>query len=141
MGTGRQSDVQTPRSVDTEVRPTKRAARSAAERLRIVEEYDSYPAGSPERGALLRREGVYSSALSKWRKLRRDGALSALTSQRPGPKPLPRDPAQDELARLRAENARLQARLEQAELIIDVQKKVATLLGVSTPLMPPDEPA
>jgi transposase-like protein len=141
MSTSRQSDVQTPRSVDTEVRPTKRAARSAAERLRIVEEYDSYPAGSPERGALLRREGVYSSAISKWRKLRRDGALSALTSQRPGPKVAPRDPAHDELARLRAENTRLQARLEQAELIIDVQKKVATLLGVSTPPMLPDEPA
>lgn len=141
MSTSRQSDVQTPRSVNTEVRPTKRAARSAAERLRIVEEYDSYPAGSPERGALLRREGVYSSAISKWRKLRRTGALSALASQRPGPKVTPHDPAHDELARLRAENARLQARLEQVELIIDVQKKVATLLGVSTPRTPPDEPA
>jgi transposase len=141
MSTADQSDVATPRSVDTEVRPTKRPARSAAERLRIVEEYDSYPAGSPERGALLRREGVYSSAISKWRKLRRDGALSALVSQRPGPKLAPRDPAHDELARLRAENARLQARLEQAELIIDVQKKVAALLGVSAPLTLPDERA
>ena len=123
MPTVQQNESPTARPPDTEVRPTKRAARSAAERLRIVEEYDSYPAGSPERGALLRREGVYSSAISKWRKLRRQGALSALTTQQPGPKPTPRDLAQDELARLRAENARLQARLAQAEMIIDVQKK------------------
>lgn len=118
---------------DTEVRPTKRPARSAAERLRIVEEYDSYPPGSPERGALLRREGIYTSAISKWRKLRRDGALHALASQRPGPKSPPPDPVQHELAQLRAENARLQARLTQAEAIIDVQKKLAALLGPSLP--------
>lgn len=60
MPTTPQTEAPNTRSVDTEVRHTKRPARSAAERLRIVEEYDSYPAGSPERGALLRREGVYS---------------------------------------------------------------------------------
>lgn len=127
------------RLVDTEVRPAKRLARSAQERLRIVEEYESYPAGSPERGALLRREGIYSSAITKWRKLRRGSSLSALEPQRPGPKPAPHDPVQEELARLRAENARLQARLEQAEMIIDVQKKVAALLGANTPPMQKDE--
>ena len=135
MSTAYQPESQTPRPVDTEVRPTKRPARSAQERLRIVEEYESYPAGSPERGALLRREGIYSSAITKWRKLRRDSSLSALAPQRPGPKPAPRDPVQEELAQLRAENARLQARLSQAEMIIDVQKKVAALLGASTSTM------
>jgi transposase len=130
----------TDRPADTEVRPAKRPARSAAERLRLLEEYESYPAGSPERGALLRREGVYTSAIAKWRKLRRRGALTALETQRPGPKAAPPDPAQAELARLRAENARLQARLAQAELIIDVQKKLATLLGGTPPSAPPDEP-
>lgn len=115
MSAARQREEQTPRQSDTEVRPSKRLARSAQERLRIVEEYESYPASSPERGALLRREGIYSSAITKWRKLRRDSSLSALESQRPGPKPAPRDPVQEELAQLRAENARLQARLEQAE--------------------------
>lgn len=130
----------TDHPADTEVRPAKRPARSAAERLRILEEYESYPSGSPERGALLRREGVYTSAIAKWRKLRRRGALTALATQRPGPKAAPPDPAQAEIARLRAENARLQARLAQAEVIIDVQKKLATLLGVTPPSAPPDEP-
>lgn len=141
MTTAHQTDRPTTSQVDTEVRPSKRPARSAQERLRIVEEYDSYPAGSPERGALLRREGVYSSAISKWRKLRRQGALEALATQPPGPKPAPRDPVQDELAQLRAENARLQARLAQVELVLDMQKKVAALLGASTPLSLTDERA
>jgi len=139
MSTAHQPEGQTPRPVDTEVRLAKRAARSAQERLRIVEEYESYPAGSPERGALLRREGIYSSAITKWHKLRRDSSLSALEPQRPGPKPVPRDPVQEELARLRAENALLTARLEQAEMIIDVQKKVAALLGANTPPTQKDE--
>jgi hypothetical protein len=127
-------------SRDSEVRPAKRPTRSAAEHLRIVEEYDSYPAGSPERGALLRREGVYTSAISKWRKLRRSGALEALETQRPGPKTAVLDPLHGELAQLRAENARLQARLQQAEAIIDVQKKVAGLLGATLPLALTHEP-
>ncbi|NJO84442.1 MAG: hypothetical protein HC828_17825 [Blastochloris sp.] len=133
---------QTPndRPIDTEVRPAKRAPRSAAERLRMLEEYESYPPGSPERGALLRREGVYTSAIAKWRKLRRNGSLTALTTQRPGPKPAPRDAVQDELAQLRAENARVQARLTQAETIIDVQTNIAALLGANTPTTLPDEP-
>ena len=82
-----------------------------------------------------RREGISPSAITKCRKLRRDRSLSALAPQRPGPKPAPRDPVQEELAQLRAENARLQARLSQAEMIIDVQKKVAALLGASTSTM------
>jgi transposase len=127
-------------SADREIRPsTRRPARSAAERLRIVEEYDSYPKGSPERGALLRREGIYTSAITKWRKLRQRGALTALATQRPGPKPVSPDPLQAELSRLRAENARLQARLAQAETIIDVQKKVAALLGAPLPQAPSGE--
>jgi len=125
----------------TEIAPsTKRRARSAVERLRIVEEYDSYPPGAPERGAILRREGIYTSQIAKWRKLRTKGALAALTAQPPGPKPTPRDPQEEQLARLRRENARLQARLTQAETIIDVQKKVAALLGSTLATMTPDEP-
>jgi transposase len=120
----------------TEVHPSdRRSIRSATERLRLVEEYDSYPAGSPERGALLRREGIYTSQISKWRKLRTKGALAALTPKLSGPKP---DPLQAEIDALRKENARLQARLAQAETIIDVQKKVAALLG-SDPIAPHSE--
>ena len=127
-------------SADREIRPrTRRPARSAAERLRIVEEYDSYPKGSPERGALLRREGIYTSAIAKWRKLRQRGALKALAGRRPGPKPVQPDPVQAELSLLRAENTRLQARLAQAETIIDVQKKVAQLLGAPLRAAPSGE--
>ena len=125
---------------DPEIQPApKRPARSAAERLRIVEEYDSYPSGAPERGAILRREGIYTSQIAKWRKLRTKGALAALTTQPPGPKPALRDPLREEVERLRTENARLQARLVQAETIIDVQKKVAALLGTSPSASPLDE--
>lgn len=120
----------------TEVQPSaQRPVRSAAERLRLLEEYDSYPTGSPERGALLRREGIFTSQISKWRKLRSKGALAALTPKLSGPKP---DPLLAEIDALRKENARLQARLAQAETVIDIQKKVAALLG-SEPLSPQSE--
>ena len=108
--------------------PVERRLRSAAEKLRILREYDAYPVGSPERGALLRREGIYTSQISKWRKRHGRGGLHA---QPRGPKP--RDPLQAEVERLRHENARLQARLTQAETIIDVQKKVSQLLGTTLP--------
>jgi transposase-like protein len=120
--------------------PADRPSRSAAEKLRILQEYETYAPGSAERGALLRREGVYTSQISKWRKQRERGALQALAPQPPGPKPLPQDPLMVELTHLRQETARLQARLAQAELIIDVQKKVAQLLGAVLPPAPPDEP-
>ena len=117
----------------------KRAARSPTEKLRILAEYEAYPAGAPQRGALLRREGIYTSHISKWRKQRDLGALHGVSPQRRGPKPAPRDPVAEENARLRQENARLQARLERAEAIIEVQKKLSALLG--TPLPPlRDEP-
>jgi transposase-like protein len=104
----------------------------------LVEEYDSYPSGAPQRGAILRREGIYTSQIAKWRKLRTKGALVALTSQPPGPKPAPRNPLLEEVKQLRLENARLQARLAQAETVIEVQKKVAALLGANLPSTTPD---
>jgi transposase-like protein len=119
--------------------PSERRARSAAEKLRILQEYDSYPLGAPERGALLRREGIYTSHISKWRKRQGRGDLPALQPQPRGPKPAPRDQLQTEVKRLRTENARLQARLAQAETIIDVQKKVAQLLGATLPPTATDE--
>lgn len=113
--------------------PGERQTRSAAEKLRILQEYEAYPAGSPERGALLRREGIYTSHISKWRKQRDRAVVAGLSPQRRGPKPAPRHPLEDEVERLRKENARLQARLSQAETIIEVQKKVARLLGEALP--------
>jgi transposase-like protein len=82
----------------------------------------------------LRRVGVYTSHISKWRKQRDRGALASLTPRPPGRKSAPRDPLADELERLRTENARLQERLAKAETVIEIQKKVATLLGVELPV-------
>jgi transposase len=128
-----------PARATTEIaRKATPAVRSAAQKLRILAEYEAYPVGAPERGALLRREGIYTSHISKWRKQRNQGALHGLSAQRRGPKPTPRDPITEENARLRDENARLQARLERAEAIIEVQKKVAALLGTPLPPAPPD---
>jgi transposase-like protein len=84
--------------------------------------------GSSEAGALMRREGLYSSLVSKWREQRKRGSL-APGSQRRGPKA---DPAAAELARVQRENQRLREKLERAELIIDVQKKFAQLAGLET---------
>lgn len=78
-------------------------------------------------GALLRREGLYSSHLSRWRQLRAAGKLSTPGSQKRGPKPKPQV---QEMAELRQENKRLRSQLEQAELVIDVQKKLSQLLGL-----------
>ena len=113
--------------------PGEHQTRSAADKLRILQEYEAYPVGSPERGALLRREGIYTSHISKWRKQRDRAVVAGLSPQRRGPKPAPSHPLEDEVERLRVENARLQARLSQAETIIEVQKKVARLLGEAPP--------
>jgi transposase-like protein len=83
-------------------------------------------------GALLRREGLYSSHLTTWRRQREQGELQALAPKKRGRKSTV-NPLAEETQRLRKENARLSRRLEQAELIIDVQKKVSALLGISLP--------
>jgi transposase len=83
-------------------------------------------------GALLRREGLYSSHLTTWRRQKEQGELDALTPKKRGRKSTA-NPLTEENQRLRKENARLSRRLEQAELIIDVQKKVSALLGISLP--------
>jgi transposase-like protein len=107
------------------VAKAKRRRFTAADKLRLLREVDACR-GSGEIGALLRREGIYSSYLSTWRKQRERGELDGLSPQKRGPKP---DPQAIELAKLRRENERLQERLKRAELIIEVQKKVARMLG------------
>jgi transposase-like protein len=104
----------------------KRRQHPAEYKLRILREIDGCK-GSGEVGALLRREGLYSWLVSKWREQRERGSLTGLSGHRRGPKV---DPNAAELARLQRENKRLQEKLERAEIIIDVQKKVARLLGV-----------
>jgi transposase-like protein len=107
------------------VAKAKRKRFTAAEKLRILREVDACQ-GTGEVGALLRREGIYSSYLTTWRRQRERGELDGLAPHKRGPKP---NPEAIELAKLRRENARLQERLRRAELIIDVQKKVARMLG------------
>ena len=113
---------------DSEVleRPRRRRF-TAAYKLRIVQEADA-AVEFRQVGALLRREGLYSSQLAAWRRLRDAGALSALGQAR-GRKPA--DPAVAEVARLERENAQLSRRLAVAEEIIAVQKKVSALLGIA----------
>jgi len=112
---------------DPEVVPgAKRRHFSAKYKLRILTEADQC-SGRGEIGALLRREGLYSSHLTSWRRQRDRGQLAGLTPKKRGRKP---DPQAAELARLQRENARLKARLEQAETIIEVQKKLSQMLGL-----------
>jgi transposase-like protein len=92
---------------------------------RIVAEYDAL--GRGEQGALLRREGLYSSHIDGWRKLREAGVLSGLAKKR-GPKPKEQPAAGRENAELRRKVARLERKLKQAETIIEIQKKVAQAL-------------
>lgn len=114
---------------DPEVVPqAKRRRFSAAYKLRILTEADGC-SESGQIGALLRREGLYSSHLTRWRQLRAKGQLQALAPQKRGRRP---DPQVAELTQLRRENEQLRARLEQAEVIIDVQKKLSQLLGRTT---------
>ena len=89
-----------------------------------------------EVGALLRREGVYSSSLSTWRRQHDAGELAGRGAKR-GPKAQPKDPRDKRIAQLARETRRLERKLEQAETVIGIQKKVAALLGI--PLKSPDD--
>ena len=101
-------------------------------KLRVLEEADA--CREPGEGAAwLRREGLYSSHLAEWRRARRAGSLKALAKPR-GPKGRRRDPVDQENEQLRKENARLRRRLEQAQAIVEIQKKASEILEI--PLNP-----
>jgi transposase len=106
----------------------KRRQFTAAYRLRILEEADRCTT-SGEIGQLLRREGLYSSHLSNWRKAQREGSLASLTPKKRGAKPKAKNPLEPKVQQLEAENTRLKAELHKAHTILDVQEKVAGLLG------------
>lgn len=116
---------------DNEVleKPTRRRF-TAEYKRQILEEVDRCQEPGAV-GALLRREGLYSSLLSTWRKQREQGMLDGLTPRKRGRKPQQRDPLVEENQRLQRENRQLLAQLEKAETIIDFQKKLSQLLGVS----------
>jgi len=115
----------------------KRRTFTAEYKLRILQEAEA-AAGTPGGvGALLRREGLYSSLLASWRRERANGILQALTPRKRGPY-AKRHPLEEENQTLRRRNARLAEELRKAELIIQVQKKVAALLGRPIPDADPE---
>jgi transposase-like protein len=106
----------------------RRRSFSKADKQRILEAAGRCTAPG-EVGALLRREGVYSSSLSTWRKQRKAAELAALAPHKRGPKPVPDRDQVLQIAQLTRDNDRLQSRLDKALFVIEVQKKVAALLG------------
>ena len=101
---------------------------TTAYKIRILEEAD-WCTEAGQIGALMRREGLYFSYLTTWRRQRQDGVLAALSRKR-GRQAIPINPFAEQVELLEKENARLRRELEKATLIIDVQKKVSALLGM-----------
>ena len=121
-------------TIDPEVKPQKaRRVYSAEYRRRILKEAEACKTG--EVGALLRKEGLYSSHLTKWRHQRSAGELAGLASKQRGKQA---DPQAREIAQLRKENLGLNQKLARAELIMAAQKKLADLVGL--PMASPNEP-
>jgi transposase len=126
-----------PVTPDPEVTPkAKRRSFSASYKKKILAEVEA-AGGSGSIGEILRREGIYSSTLANWRK-ERDAAVDSVFSKKRGPESK-RNPLAGENEKLRRQNLRLQEELRKAEIIIDVQKKVATLLGRPLPPVPDSE--
>lgn len=128
------SSIPSPdRELKRDVEVTEKSRRrsfTAAYKLKILAEADLANQRG-ELGALLRREGLYSSHLAEWRRLAKSGALGGLSANKRGPKPKVGDAQSSRIAKLERELAIKTKRLEHAELIIEVQKKVATLLGIT----------
>jgi transposase len=112
-------------------RPVRRVY-SAEFKRQVLREVDAC-SELGEIGAVLRRHGLYSSHLKTWREQRERGELSGLAAQKRGRKPAPKNPLADEVARLEREVRRLTARAERAEGLVDLQKKMAALLGEEIP--------
>lgn len=110
----------------------KRRRFSAAEKLRILKLADACTRVG-ELGAMLRREGIYSSSLSGWRRARDAGELTALGPKKRGPKPVVPDARDKQIAELQRALAKSEARTRQAEGLVALQKKVADLLGIQLP--------
>lgn len=120
---------QVPDATTQVVPMAKRRRFTASYKLRMLQEADACTE-SGQIGALLRREGLYFSNLRTWRRQRDHGQLAALSPKKRGRK---EDPVARENARLKREVEQLTVKLEKAEMIIDVQKKLSKLLGVSLP--------
>jgi len=114
--------------VEVMAKPTRRRY-SAEYKLRILREADASTRRG-EIGALLRREGLYSSNLTAWRKQREKRELEGLGQKRRGPLPKEKNPLADKVKALERETARLRARAERAEGLVELQKKVSEILGI-----------
>jgi transposase-like protein len=115
---------------DPEV-PERKRRRKFTEnyKLRILKEADGCTQPG-QMGALLRREGLYSSHLTCWRRQREKGILQALRPKKRGRKQIKKNPLNQRLALLERENRKLKHKLQQAEKIIEVQKKISEILGI-----------
>jgi len=135
-GDQRELDNPPPDPEVTEARPRRRF--TAAYKLRVLDQADQcHEAGQV--GALLRREGLYSSHLTNWRKQREQGILQGLTPAKRGRKAKSRNPLDKRVAELERENQRLQNKLKQARIIIEAQKKISEILGIEQNLQDIDE--
>jgi transposase-like protein len=130
----KKSSSSAPSVLPSEARPNPEVV-AQAKRRRYTAEYKERVLAEADQardsggvGALLRREGLYSSSLVTWRRERAAGILQGLSAQRRGPK-VKRDAAAVEMQQLRNENLRLSEELRKADIVIDIQKKVAALLG------------
>jgi transposase-like protein len=129
--TSKSLDITAVPNTEVTPKPVRRTYTSAYKQA-ILQESET---GAPGQiGAMLRREGLYSSHLTKWRRQRADGQIAGLEPQMRGPRP---EPQLAIVTQLRQENERLVLRLKQAEAIIEVQKKVSQLLGLVA--IPPDD--
>jgi transposase-like protein len=126
------------RSSSEVVAKAKRRTFPMEYKIRILEEADAASAFPGGIGALLRREGLYSSHLVSWRRERQAGIHEALKPRKRGPRS-ERNPLAEENQKLRRQVGQLTEKLRKAEIIIDVQKKVAALLGNPIPDPDPEE--
>lgn len=134
--------VVVPSVKETEVlAKAKRRGFTAEYKQRILNEVDEATAAgrAGEVGAILRREGLYSSHLATWRRLREAGELSALTAKKRGPKAKAVNADDQEKRELKKKLALAEARLKRVEALLGVQKKVADLFGIELPPPPPEE--
>lgn len=121
-----------PPAVPPDPEVSERAARrrfTAEYKLRVLREADTC-AEAGALGAFLRREGLYSSHLTTWRRQREQGTLAALAPKKRGRPSAPPSPLARQVAELQRDKTRLERRLKQAETIIEVQKKVSEILGI-----------
>lgn len=141
LGEGRSPDRRESGPVEEARRDPEVSARavrrqySAKYKLKILKKVDGCK-GPGQIGEILRREGLYSSHLTTWRRQRDEGTLEGLKPKKRGRKGSEKNPLETELKKVKRENERLQRKLAQAEAIIDIQKKVSTLLGI--PLEAPE---